>query len=318
MGNNYMCKKFFHPASADNLKRVWMATKKADAEKKKQDDLRSQYDKEQELYNNKALLSKESKERLEVNFMYEPPPGCKKVGETEEGEDGEPEYKFEWQRTWGHAPKESYLQQGDDFVEQPFGIQVCQAKCIKCGKYGHMNTDKRCHLYGKSVDHDAPIQSVDQDKLMEEMKADGLAMRWSAWDMNKLAGPNHQMVEAGEKSKPLVDRAEVLKSMSKEEKKKLLKKLKKMEKKKKKSKKEGRGVMVPLLKVQILMMKDLVHPAKEEMFGMEGKGPKEEMTARREGETEVDPEAWKEEDLKTEMIREIEAEEKAVRKIEEE
>merc|ERR1712179_862102 len=94
----------------------------------------------------------------------------------------------------------------------------------KCGKYGHMNTDKRCHLYGKSVD---------QDKLMEEMKADGLAMRWSAWDMNKLAGPNHQMVEAGEKSKPLVDRAEVLKSMSKEEKKKLLKKLKKMEKKKK-------------------------------------------------------------------------------------
>jgi len=217
-----------------------MATKKADAEKKKQDDLRSQYDKEQELYNNKALLSKESKERLEVNFMYEPPPGCKKVGETEEGEDGEPEYKFEWQRTWGHAPKESYLQQGDDFVEQPFGIQVCQAKCIKCGKYGHMNTDKRCHLYGKSVDHDAPIQSVDQDKLMEEMKADGLAMRWSAWDMNKLAGPNHQMVEAGEKSKPLVDRAEVLKSMSKEEKKKLLKKLKKMEKKKKKSKKEKR------------------------------------------------------------------------------
>jgi len=204
----------------------------------KQDDLRAQYDKEQELYNNKALLSKESKERLEVNFMYEPPPGCKKVGETEEGEDGEPEYKFEWQRTWGHAPKESYLQQGDDFVEQPFGIQVCQAKCIKCGKYGHMNTDKRCHLYGKSVDHDAPIQSVDQDKLMEEMKADGLAMRWSAWDMNKMAGPNHQLVEAGDKAKPLVDRAEVLKSMSKEEKKKLLKKLKKMEKKNKKSKRD--------------------------------------------------------------------------------
>jgi len=234
--NNYMCKKFFHPASADNLKRVWMATKKAEAEKKKQDDLRAQYDKEQELYQNKALLSKESKERLEVNFMYEPPPGCKKVGETEEGEDGEPEYKFEWQRTWGHAPKESYLQQGDDFVEQPFGIQVCQAKCIKCGKYGHMNTDKRCHLYGKSLDHDAPIQSVDQDKLMEEMKADGLAMRWSAWDMNKLAGPNHQMVDTEEKEKPLVDRAEVLKNMSKEEKKKLLKKLKKMEKKKKSKK----------------------------------------------------------------------------------
>merc|ERR1712129_264047 len=95
--------------------------------------------------------------------------------------------------------------------------------------------------YGKSVDHDAPIQSVDQDNLMEEMKADGLAMRWSAWDMNKLAGPNHQMVENGEKAKPLVDRAEVLKSMSKEEKKKLLKKLKKMEKKKQKKEKRRRS-----------------------------------------------------------------------------
>jgi len=231
--NNYMCKKFFHPASADNLKRVWIATKKADAEKKKQDDLRSQYDREQELYNNKALLSKETKEKLELNFMYEPPPGVKKIGEQEEKE-GEPEYKFEWQRTWGHAPKESYLQQGDDFNEQPFGIQVCQAKCIKCGKYGHMNTDRRCHLYGKAVDSEAPVQNLDQARLLEEMKADGLAMRWSAWDMNK-TGPNHTMVQdtEEERKKPM-DRMEVLKSMSKEEKKKLLKKLKKEEKKRRK------------------------------------------------------------------------------------
>jgi len=228
-----MCKKFFHPASADNLKRVWIATKKADAEKKKQDDLRSQYDREQELYNNKALLSKETKEKLELNFMYEPPPGVKKIGEQEE-KDGEPEYKFEWQRTWGHAPKESYLQQGDDFNEQPFGIQVCQAKCIKCGKYGHMNTDRRCHLYGKAVDSEAPVQNLDQAKLLDEMKADGLAMRWSAWDMNRSSGPNHTMVEEEEGRKKPVDRMEVLKSMSKEEKKKLLKKLKKEEKKRRK------------------------------------------------------------------------------------
>ena len=48
----------------------------------------------------------------------------KKIGEKDKEEEGEPEYKFEWQRTWGHAPKESYLQKGDDFQEQPFGIQV--------------------------------------------------------------------------------------------------------------------------------------------------------------------------------------------------
>ena len=55
-----------------------MAEQRTAAEQKKQDDLRQQYDREQELYNNKALLSKESKEKLEVNFMYEPPPGCRK------------------------------------------------------------------------------------------------------------------------------------------------------------------------------------------------------------------------------------------------
>ena len=130
--NNYMCKKFFHPASADNLKRVYQAQKKSDAEKKKQDDLRSQYDKEQELYNNKALLSKESKERLEVNFMYEPPPGVKKFQEEKDDENGEPEFKFEWQRTWGHAPRESHLQAGDKVVEQPFGIQVCFSLSLCC------------------------------------------------------------------------------------------------------------------------------------------------------------------------------------------
>jgi len=237
--NNYMCKKFFHPASADNLARVWKAEKKAEAEKRKQDDLRAQYDKEQELFNNKALLSKETKERLEVNFMYEPPPGVKKFTEEKDGDD-EPQYKFEWQRTWGQGPRESHVQDGDEVVEQPFGIQVCQARCLKCGAYGHMNIDKRCPLYGKAVDADAPIQSVDQDKLMEDMRADGLQMRYSAWDMNKggsKSDPNQQYVQ-GEKPKAPVDRAEVLKSMSKEEKKALLKKLKKMEKEKNKSKKE--------------------------------------------------------------------------------
>ena len=76
--------------------------------------------------------------------------GVKKISANPEDDEGEPEYKFEWQvsnknlvnisfhkyivfksyhaffyqRTWGHAPKESYLADGDQFAEQPFGIQV--------------------------------------------------------------------------------------------------------------------------------------------------------------------------------------------------
>ena len=50
----------------------------------------------------RAILSKESKDKLSVNFMYEPPPGTKKERERE---DDEPEYKFEWQRKF-NAPRE--------------------------------------------------------------------------------------------------------------------------------------------------------------------------------------------------------------------
>lgn len=77
------------------------------------------------------MVSKESKEKLSVNFLYEPPPGMKKEREKE---DGEPEFKFEWQRKY-NAPREDYCKGNDDIHDQPFGIAVRNVRCIKCHKY---------------------------------------------------------------------------------------------------------------------------------------------------------------------------------------
>lgn len=88
--NNFMSKKGFHPASFANQKRIHEAEAKAEAKKKHDEETLAQYQKEQELYNQTSLVSKESKAKLALSFMYDAPPGFKK------SEDTKPSDKIEW------------------------------------------------------------------------------------------------------------------------------------------------------------------------------------------------------------------------------
>uniref|UniRef100_A0A182WM18 CBF1-interacting co-repressor CIR N-terminal domain-containing protein n=1 Tax=Anopheles minimus TaxID=112268 RepID=A0A182WM18_9DIPT len=234
--NNYMCKKFFHPASRDNLKRVWMAEQQAEAYKKKQEELRNQYEKEQELHDNKAMLSRDSKDKLSVNFMYELPPGMKKEREQESNES---EYKFEWQRKY-NAPRESYCKGDTEIRDQPFGIQVRNVRCIKCHKWGHINTDKECTMYSLSMSEAKKIHSeaeanqiLSKGELEQQLRDDGLAMKRSAQELVT----SHKLV-ADPETDQAVPETEFIRSLTKKQKKKLLKKLEKIEKRQRSCKKK--------------------------------------------------------------------------------
>lgn len=226
-----------------------MAEQQAEAYKKKQEELRNQYEKEQDLHENKAMLSKDSKDKLSMNFMYEPPPGVRKEREKD---DNEPEYKFEWQRKY-NAPRESYCKGDTEIRDQPFGIQVRNVRCIKCHKWGHINTDKECTWYSISMSEARKLHSeseanelLSKGTLEEQMKEDGLMMKKSVMEPQCFqSGRLHQLVpddsiDANEQ-RDVIPEEHFLQALSSKQKKKLLKKLKKIEKLKQKSAKRDLG-----------------------------------------------------------------------------
>lgn len=247
----------------DVFPQVWMAEQQSEAYKKKQEELRMQYEKEQDLYENKAMLSRDSKDKLSVNFMYEPPPGIKKDAPAGgSGDSTEAEYKFEWQRKY-NAPRESYCKGDTEIRDQPFGIQVRNVRCIKCHKWGHINTDKECTMYSISMSEAREIlQSaaaaaeaeksniMDKRQQLERQMAsqDHLVMRQTAFShrtggsgSNSYGSQRHDLIletprssKSEGSSRGNITEVEFLKNLSKDQKKELLKKLKKIEKKKRK------------------------------------------------------------------------------------
>lgn len=148
--NNFMSKKAFHPGSYQNQKRIHEAEARAEAKRKHDEDTLAQYQKEQELFNQKSLVSKESKEKLSLSFMYDAPPGVEKDTAKKGSE------KSEWKGTSSSG------------IGQYGAIKMEPTTSIKCEATSGITLEWK---------RDRPVRNSAQAKRGQEVEDKGVAIK---------------------------------------------------------------------------------------------------------------------------------------------
>nr|KYP66525.1 putative zinc finger CCHC domain-containing protein At4g19190 family [Cajanus cajan] len=183
--HSYLNQKPWHPLSYPNQRRKWIAEQTHANRQRRADEVSREFAQEQEFFRQTALISKKEKEKVElmqaVSFMYVRPPGynaesakAAEMNDEKKKEDisnddgpsssmpqssshlneekkkprpkdvfGRPLPTEEEFEVLKNAPR---LETGAPARVKPFGVEVRNVKCLRCGNYGHQSGDRECPL----------------------------------------------------------------------------------------------------------------------------------------------------------------------------
>eukprot|EP01147_Barroeca_monosierra_P004187 gene4187-6533_t len=233
----FMNRKDFHPSNFQNQKRRFAAEQAELARRRKEKELQDELNRERSEFQSMAFhaLPKEQadveKGKYMLSFMYDVPPDV--TAEKPKALDTS-QLSYREQKALPlaekldflkNAPRQEHARQLEAF-DKPFGKEVRNVRCFRCGKWGHQHTDRTCPLFGKArLGQEGEAERNDFEDpavLMRKMREDGLVLsRTVLGRQNDPSAPNQQLLE--DSDDPEGNDLAFLSSLSRKEKKRLLK-----------------------------------------------------------------------------------------------
>eukprot|EP00735_Rhodelphis_limneticus_P014103 TRINITY_DN8094_c0_g1::TRINITY_DN8094_c0_g1_i1::g.20211::m.20211 TRINITY_DN8094_c0_g1::TRINITY_DN8094_c0_g1_i1::g.20211 ORF type:complete len:271 (+),score=49.29,sp/Q8VZ67/Y4919_ARATH/30.94/6e-22,Cir_N/PF10197.4/1.7e-06,Cir_N/PF10197.4/8.4e+03,Cir_N/PF10197.4/1.5e+04,zf-CCHC_6/PF15288.1/4.8e+03,zf-CCHC_6/PF15288.1/0.00013 TRINITY_DN8094_c0_g1_i1:110-922(+) len=252
-GLAFLNKKSWHTQSHQNMEKKWIKEQAHKKYEKEQAERAMERNREQNRYEQKVAMLKSGKDKqlarlqMEVNFMYEPPPGLEEMLKKQQEQQNAQE-KSEQNAAGQPKPKWVEEIEAGTGIPQPMGVLLRKVKCVRCRQWGHQAGDRECPM--ANINPADTIAKLMEDPLTyvnQTMEAPGGKYELKNTDrpVDK-EDPINQLVPVTEAElffEDVAQQEQWITSLSKKEKKKLKKAIAELEKKSKKHKKEKKKEM---------------------------------------------------------------------------